>query len=113
MKFPDKLYCYRAKLIRCVDGDTIWLEIDHGFHTFSRRSVRLARINTPEIRGEEKEEGLKAMFFVEDVLLNCSQIVVQSSNIDNFGRAIGEVWADQNNLSDLLVQEKLAIFKEY
>ena len=42
---------YRAKLIRCVDGDTFDAEVDLGFNTFARIRFRLLDIDTPE-RGQ-------------------------------------------------------------
>lgn len=113
MTRPTKLYCYESSLIRVIDGDTIYLKVDHGFRTYTDRSVRLNRIDAPEIRGKEKVDGQKAKAFVEDVLNNCSQITLQSQKVDSFGRAIGEIWADDQNLSDLLVSEGFATYKAY
>ena len=42
------MYNYRAKLIRCVDGDTADLEIDLGFYVFTKVRCRLHGVNTPE-----------------------------------------------------------------
>ena len=44
-------YQYRAKLVRCVDGDTFDAEVDLGFHMFAKVRFRLLEIDTPE-RGE-------------------------------------------------------------
>jgi micrococcal nuclease len=44
-------YSYRAKLIRCVDGDTADLNVDLGFHLTARIRCRLTGVNTPE-RGQ-------------------------------------------------------------
>ncbi|MBT8200507.1 MAG: thermonuclease family protein [Acidimicrobiia bacterium] len=55
-----KPFQYRARPIRVVDGDTVDLEIDLGFHIYHHIRVRLAGINAPEVRGEEKEEGKEA-----------------------------------------------------
>ena len=45
-------YAYRAKLIRCVDGDTADLAVDLGFYLTARIRCRLTGIDTPE-RGRE------------------------------------------------------------
>lgn len=50
MILPE-LYMYRAKLIRCVDGDTVDLEVDLGFRTSMKDRFRVYGINTPE-RGQ-------------------------------------------------------------
>ena len=44
-------YTYRAKLIRCVDGDTFDTEIDLGFSVWTKLRFRLLDVDTPE-RGE-------------------------------------------------------------
>lgn len=41
-------YIYRAKLVRCVDGDTADLEVDLGFHLTAKIRCRLTGVNTPE-----------------------------------------------------------------
>lgn len=42
------MYVYRAKLIRCVDGDTADFEVDLGFNLFARIRTRLLNVDTPE-----------------------------------------------------------------
>ena len=73
----ENLYWYRAELIRCVDGDSAWFFVDRGFKDFSKLSVRLARIDCPEMRGapEEVEKGIAATEFAQqmyDRSTNCS-----------------------------------------
>ena len=114
----QNLYHYKAELVRVVDGDTIWCNLDRGFGDHSRKNIRVARINTPEIRGVEKKEGLLAKRFVEDKLADCLSIVIQSTKVDSFGRAIAEVWLEESentwvNLNDLLVEKEHAVYKDY
>ena len=42
---------YRARLVRCVDGDTVDLDIDLGFYLSARVRCRLTGVDTPE-RGQ-------------------------------------------------------------
>jgi len=42
------MYEYRAKLVRCIDGDTVELEVDLGFKVTLREKFRLIGIDTPE-----------------------------------------------------------------
>ena len=53
-------YKYRAKLIRCVDGDTADLEIDLGFYMTARIRCRLLGVDTPE-RGQPDYKKATAM----------------------------------------------------
>jgi len=104
---------FPAKVLRVVDGDTLDLMIDCGFGVHTRQRVRLARIDTPEVRGEERPEGIKAKAFVEDFLHGISQVLVTTQkDKGKFGRYIGEIVViregEMINLSDRLLKEGLA-----
>ena len=58
-------YKYRAKLIRCVDGDTADLEIDLGFYMTAKIRCRLLGVDTPE-RG--KPDYKKATARLENLI---------------------------------------------
>jgi len=78
MPTPERstAFSYRAEVVKVVDGDTVDLklfrkiryEFDAGFNIKSSleyeastiQRLRLAGINTPELRGEEREAGLAA-----------------------------------------------------
>ena len=52
------MYEYKATVKKIYDGDTITVDIDLGFGFWSRNQViRLFGINTPEVRGAQKEAG--------------------------------------------------------
>ena len=46
-----RTYHYEADLVRVIDGDTVVLVIDLGFHVSVTQTVRLSGIDTPE-RGQ-------------------------------------------------------------
>jgi len=54
------MYTYRAKLHRCVDGDTADLEIDLGFYLTAKVRCRLLGVDTPE-RGKPDFKKATAM----------------------------------------------------
>ena len=59
MKTDEKLYHYKAKIDRVVDGDTVDVSIDLGFDMHSRQRVRLWGINTPNVaRGTNAKNPL-------------------------------------------------------
>lgn len=108
----NKLYHYPFYLSRVIDGDTIVGSIDLGFNVFLQdKHIRLININTPEIRGNEKEQGLQAKSFVENALYN-SSIIINSHSFDSFGRCLAEVFylRDVNwvSLNDELLNLNLA-----
>lgn len=58
------MYEYKCKVASVYDGDSITLDVDLGFHITHQIKTRLFEIDTPEIRGEEREDGLAAKQYV-------------------------------------------------
>jgi len=87
-------YWYKAKCVKVVDGDTIYCDIDLGFGVWLHKQIiRLSGIDTPEIRGEEREEGLKVKGFVEVNILNRDVVLeTYKDKKGKYGRWIAEVW---------------------
>lgn len=114
---------YSSSLVRVVDGDTIRLCVDLGFHVSIIETFRLARIDTPEINSKdaiEREKANKAKQFVISMFekhnLSCI-IKTEKPKNDKYGRWIAEIIfrdaTDSINLSTLLVSEGLAVYKNY
>lgn len=114
----DKLYTYKAKCIRVVDGDTIDAEVDLGFKTFVRERFRLLGIDTPETYGvkkdsEEYKAGKLATDFVTEQILN-KEIIIQTvkDKTGKYGRYLVTIFLeDGSNLNETLIKEGYA--KEY
>ena len=52
-------FIYAAHVDKVYDGDTITCSIDLGFGIkMNKQKIRLFGINTPEVRGSEREQGL-------------------------------------------------------
>lgn len=110
------MYEYKAKLIRVVDGDTIDAEIDLGFKIYIKERIRFAGIDTPESRTRHKHEkswGLAAKCRVKDLLEYEDAEFTLTTELQKkgkFGRILGSViLADGTSLSEILLDEKLAI----
>jgi len=113
-------YNYRAELVRVVDGDTVRLrlykDIDIGFHILQTISTemnfRLARINTPEVRGIEKEAGLKAKAYVEECLNKSQYLRAITYKPDKYGRWLIDLYftidGEEILLNDHLLKEGYA-----
>tara|TARA_R110002020_G_scaffold468138_2_gene692193 strand:- start:545 stop:967 length:423 start_codon:yes stop_codon:yes gene_type:complete len=54
------LFCYKAEVLRVVDGDTVDINLHLGCNVEFKIRTRLTGIDAPEMRGEEKEKGRKA-----------------------------------------------------
>ena len=102
------MYEYKAYVERVVDGDTVDLTIDLGFHTYVVKRVRLSRINAPE---RFTEEGKLAKAFVENALAVGMEVVVQTQldSKDKYGRVLGEIFIDKHfSLNEMLLMNGLA-----
>ncbi|VAW11448.1 hypothetical protein MNBD_BACTEROID05-961, partial [hydrothermal vent metagenome] len=85
----DPMYLYKAKVERVIDGDTLLLHIDLGFGVLKVQRVRLAEIDTPEIK---TEKGKEASRYVLEVLGKVDFVMVQTNKIDIYGRYVGHVF---------------------
>lgn len=101
----ELLYWYRAKVVRVVDGDTVSLSVDLGF-SIQRGSeenpisYRLAGINAPETRGQEREFGLRAKIRLQELLPIGSEVALHTfrlstkkkEKVGKYGRYIAQIW---------------------
>lgn len=115
-------YTYDAKVVRVVDGDTVHLLvskryeflIDFGFHVkqtvmhtlSAEQTFRLARINTPEMKGATLEAGKRAKAELER-LLALGPITVVSKGLDKYGRWISDLTVIDSNHDAVNVNQTL------
>ena len=59
---------YVDEVVRVIDADTIQVVFDLGFHLKLNATCRLYGINAPEKRGIEREKGLAAKEFLEELI---------------------------------------------
>lgn len=89
------MYEYKAKLVKVVDGDTIDIDIDLGFHLCIRQRCRLRGVDCPEKKGATKEAGLAAQAFTATWLGRLGTLLIRSSKPyadDKYGRYLVEVF---------------------
>lgn len=58
-ELPDRSWTFPARIVRVIDADTIEVVLDLGFDMRRKMAIRLAGVNAPETRGEEREHGLR------------------------------------------------------
>jgi len=104
------MYEYRAYVRKVYDGDTITVDIDLGFDVVLRsQKIRLSGINTPEVRGAQREAGLKSRDALRDKISNRWVIVkTKQDKKGKYGRWLGEIWFDDACINDWLLSEGLA-----
>ena len=112
------MYEYSASVISVYDGDTITVSVDMGFHITQTMSVRLARINSPEVRGDSSTEGLEARDYLRSILLGKKVILVtHKDRKEKYGRYLADVYLGEprvfNCVNDMMVAKGFAQLREY
>jgi len=82
---------YRATITRIVDGDTIDLDVDLGFHVHMGQRVRLAGINAPE---KNTPAGKGAITYLAILLPIGTPVTIRSikpPKAEKFGRWLADV----------------------
>jgi micrococcal nuclease len=104
------------KVIRVVDGDTVYGDVDLGFNIGNKKmEFRLAKINTPETKGATREAGLTSKKYVEDKIMGKEVIIVTKKDTkEKFGRYLAEIFYEDEtgnfiSLNLELVQKSLAV----
>tara|TARA_R100000935_G_scaffold58186_2_gene94250 strand:+ start:1128 stop:1454 length:327 start_codon:yes stop_codon:yes gene_type:complete len=106
------MYQYKAKIISVYDGDIVTAMVDLGFYHFQQMKFRLYGIDTPELRGEEREEGLKVRDIVREMILD-KDVIINSykDKQEKYGRYLANIIIDDIDLNVWLVENGHA--KEY
>lgn len=113
------MYHYRVDLKQfeekdVYDGDTLRLWIDLGFKIFIKEKIRLAYINAPELKGDERELGLKSRDFLRKVLREAKEskrnvmIKTFKDKKGKYGRYIGELYIDDVSINEKMLEKGYA-----
>lgn len=106
------MYKYKAFVESIYDGDTITCIIDLGFEIKVKKKIRLLGINTPELRGEEKEIGKKVRDYLRSLILHKEIILeTQKDMTGKYGRYLAYVYHNNININNHLLE--LGYAKEY
>lgn len=106
------MYLYSAYVMKIYDGDTLTVRVDLGFNIFTVQRLRLARINAWEVRGTERPAGLIARDWLRTQILG-NEVEVETSKTGKYGRYIAEVSHNGSNISDALVANSHAVYRDY
>ena len=112
----DHRWIWRGRVLRVVDGDTLDVELDVGFHARRTERLRLANVNCPEMHGATHDAGLAASDFTRTwvydndsharaaILHDTYDLTVETFKSDNFGRYMAIVRNEAGeSLNDALV----------
>ena len=98
------MYNYREKIIDVYDGDTVTAMVDLGFLHFQEMKLRLYGINTPELRGEEKEAGMVVRDILRVMVLD-KEVEIRSykDKQGKYGRYLANNFLDGLDVNQWLV----------
>lgn len=99
------MYNYKAKVLSIYDGDTMTLEIDLGFKISHIIKIRLAGIDTPEIRTKnkkEKELAYKVRDYLRNMLLN-KEVIITTEKSGKYGRYLCHLYYDDTYINNHLI----------
>lgn len=100
-------YTYAATVVRVIDGDTLYANVDLGFRMTIQITVRLLGINTPELN---TDAGKMVRDYMR-TLLEGQKIVLKTHKDpkDKYGRWLGEIYANDVFINELLVEKNYAV----
>lgn len=109
-------YYYNAKVLEVYDGDTVTVDVDFGFSIRMEMRIRLYGIDTPELRGDERPDGLvsrnylREMILGKDIILETIKDSIRIFNLaeGKYGRILGIIHFNGLNVNEHLINEGLA-----
>ena len=102
------MYIYNAIIVSVYDGDTVTADIDLGFEVWLKgQKLRLLNIDTPEVRGKEKAEGIVSRDALSSRILG-KEVKIKSDRKGKYGRWLVEIFLDDENINNWLLAEGLA-----
>lgn len=101
-------------VVSVYDGDTFTLAVwNNEIQKWTKWSVRVARVDCPELRTKnpnEKQIALKAKTFVEERILH-KRVELKNVSREKYGRILADVFVanEPKSINDLLIQNRLAV----
>lgn len=102
---------YRADVVSCYDGDTCRMNIELGLDVWKlNEMVRFMSLDTPEIRGDEREEGLMVRDTVRSILEG-KRVTIHTNDdmTDKYGRVLVWVLTDTLHVNQWLLDSGFAV----
>lgn len=98
-----------ATVLEVVDGDTVRLELDLGWHLKYVTRVRIAKINCAEL---VTLKGREAKTYAQTLLAPGDVVSFVSTSLDKYGRPLGHIifgGTDYRNFGDEMVRADQAV----
>ena len=100
-----------GKVVKVYDGDTITIASQlPGSSTLYRFSIRLAGIDTPEIKSHnpvEKERAIYVRNQLHDLLFG-KIICLTNISMEKYGRVLADIYLDDLHVNEYMIRQKYA-----
>jgi endonuclease YncB( thermonuclease family) len=101
------------RVVGVYDGDTVTVSIKGWPPLIGESvSVRIAGIDTPEIRGQcagEKALAMQARTLTRQLLSSARSVELRNLQRDKYFRILADICIDGQDLGDILIQRRLAL----
>lgn len=106
----------QVEVIKVHDGDSIKVNIPNWPEVVGKNiGIRVAHIDTPELRARciaEKARAIEAKAFVLVEIENADSVWLENVGRDKYFRLLADVYIDGKNLSEMLIENNLAVYYE-
>lgn len=108
------MYSYRGNVTKVIDGDTIDVDVDLGFHVTLNMRLRLYGINAPEMKGETIEAGKASRAWLDAKLAADNyevDILTIKDKREKYGRYLAKVYTRQSarSVNELSVEHGMSV----
>jgi micrococcal nuclease len=101
------MHTYKAIVLKVIDGDTFTAKVDLGFYLVMENDhfrFRILGLQAPEIKGKTRAEGLRAKYFLRD-MIEGKEVIISTEKTDNFGRWLATVDFQGTDITQLMISE--------
>lgn len=104
VKTKDYVYCNCVTECRVIDGDSQELRLDLGYNLTVKTKTRVLGIDAPE----NNTEAGKLVTAVHWRWIKGKSLEWKSSELEKYGRSLGDLFADGKSWSAYLIDNRLA-----
>jgi endonuclease YncB( thermonuclease family) len=101
------IYDYLATVLRVVDGDTLWMEVDLGFRVRMAIDVRLSGLNAPEaVKMVGTNITDPVITFIQERVMKGRKVIARITKAEKWGRWLAEIiYYDQSENPDEIIRK--------